>query len=737
MDSRFALNSIAIAVAIALTSNTLYAESTTPQNLDTIIIEGDAEQSAVGPDFSYVGEVSRTATKTNTPLVETPQAVSVVTREQMDDRGVISVADALKYTPSIQANFYGEDNKQDWYIIRGFKQANNGLYQDGTRLYSSSFYSWQIDPYALERVEIARGPTSTLNGQMPPGGVINVISKRAQLEEDTGEVSVKIGSYDRKEVDFDVNQTLNDDMAVRVVGLIRENGTQVDSVEAERIMIAPSFAWKINDDSKLTVLASYQKDDSDPYLQFLPLTGTLEEASYGYISSSDSLADLIGLSDWETYQREQTSVGYEFEHAFNNDLSFEQSARFSQMDITLQQFYYLSDASSFSISGDNNALIGASVNYGESDAFNIDNRFIYNTNLGNTQHTILAGVDYQSLDIEDATYNGTVFVSNTLSPFTGGAVFDLSTSNSFDNTYLYSASTFSQLTSGDLEITNTENEQLGFYLQDQVAVSDKLSIHAGVRYDDTETTTHNTSTDAKTNVENGELTSSLGASYKIGNGFVPYARYAESFTPSIKFDDNGNQAEPEYASLYEAGIKFQPSSFDGYVALAAYHLTRENVAQGSGSTFKQVGEVRNIGAELEAVVNLNRSLTVIGNLSVVDSEIIDDTDSSIVGNTPEQIAENLASLWVNYKFLDGSFNNLSLGAGVRYVGDSYAGNSNDYTVPSFTLFDVTASYRWNDYKFQLTAKNLLDKEYVATCYSDSTCFYGDRRNIIASMTYDW
>ncbi|MCV2401575.1 TonB-dependent siderophore receptor [Marinomonas sp. C2222] len=736
MNSRFVLSSIAIAVSLSI--NALYAEEagTTSQQLDTLKVEGSQEESAVGPDFSYVGEVSRTATKTDVPLVETPQAVSVVTREQMDDREIISIADALKYTPSIQANFYGEDNKQDWFIIRGFKQANNGLYQDGTRLYSSGFYSWQIDPYALERVEIARGPTSTLNGQMPPGGVINLISKRAQLEEDTGQVSVKIGSYDRKEVDFDVNKAISDDMAVRVVGLVRENGTQVDGLEAERTFIAPSLTWALSDETNLTLLASYQNDDSDPYLQFLPLTGTLDEASYGYISDSTSLADLIGYSDWETYQREQTSVGYELEHAFSDNLTFAQSARFSHMDIKLRQFYYYAAASNLNAfySGDNQALIGASVNDGSSNAFNIDNRFIFTPD---THHTVLAGVDYQFLDIKDTTYDGDVLASTT--SVATGAVFDLSTSNSFDDIYFFSATTQSLLTDDDLETTNTENKQLGFYLQDQITVTDNLSLHAGIRYDDTETTIHNTSTNAKTEVENGELTSSLGASYKLGNGFVPYARYAESFTPSIAFDADGNQAEPEYASLYEAGIKFQPTSFDGYVALAAYQLTRENVAQGTSgsSSFKQVGEVRNIGAELEAVVNLNRSLTVIGNLSVVDSEITDDTTSSIIGNTPVQVAENLASLWANYKFLGGSLNNLTLGAGLRHVGESYTSNTNSDTVPSFTLLDASASYRWNDYKFQLTAKNVLDKEYVATCSSDTTCFYGDRRNVIASMTYDW
>jgi len=735
---KFRESVLTIAISSILSSQLAFANDRENEASENVMVTAEPVNDSLGADFSYVGEYSRTATKTDLALSKTPQAVSVVTREQLDDRAVISIADALKYTPSIQANFYGEDNKQDWFIIRGFKQANNGLYQDGTRLYSSGFYSWQIDPFLLERVEIARGPTSTLNGQMPPGGIVNLVSKRAQSEEDTGEVGIKIGSYGTHELDLDINKVINEDLSVRLVSLMRENGTQVDGVDAQRVMIAPSLTWKINEDNKLTVLTSYQNDDSDPYLQFLPLTGTLEEADYGKISASTSLADLVGIDDWETFEREQTSLGYEFEHTLSDKLSFQQSARFSHMDIKLQQFYYLSDASAFGISADNSALIGASVNYGESDAFNVDNRLTYDVNIGNTKHIILVGSDYQYLDVEDATYDGNVLVSSTTSPLTGGAIFDLSEStSSFSDLSLYSINTFGQLTTDDLETTRTKNKQLGLYLQDQIMITDQLSLHAGLRYDDTETTIYNTSTGAETEINNHELTSSLGLSYELGNGYIPYARYAESFTPTISLDSNGDAAEPEYASLFEVGVKYQPTSFDGYIALATYHLTRENVAQGSGSSFTQVGEVRNIGAEFEAVVNLTKSLTLIGNFSVVDSEIKDDSDSSIIGNTPEQVSDNLASLWAKYRFSNTILEGLTIGAGLRHVGNSYAGNSNDYTVPSFTLLDSTISYHWNDYKFQLAAKNLLDKEYVATCYSDSTCFYGDRRNVTANVSYNW
>ncbi len=225
MNRQFMLTPAAVAIAMVLVTPQVLA-----QEDENIVVIGLQEDSAVGPDFSYLGAKSRTATKMDLAINETPRAVSVVTREQMDDRASISVSDALQYTPSIQTNYFGEDNKQDWFIIRGFKQANSGLYQDGTRLYSSGFYSWQIDPFALERVEVLRGAASVLYGQNPPGGVINLVSKRPQFDGGSGQVSVEYGSEDRKQISLDVNSEVNEKLAVRVQGLARKNGTRVDGV---------------------------------------------------------------------------------------------------------------------------------------------------------------------------------------------------------------------------------------------------------------------------------------------------------------------------------------------------------------------------------------------------------------------------------------------------------------------------------------------------------------------------
>ncbi|WP_186176288.1 TonB-dependent siderophore receptor [Vibrio jasicida] len=740
MNRQFMLTPASMAIAMVLATPQVLA-----QEDENLVVIGLQEDSAVGPDFSYLGAKSRTATKMDLAINETPRAVSVVTREQMDDRASISVSDALQYTPSIQTNYFGEDNKQDWFIIRGFKQANSGLYQDGTRLYSSGFYSWQIDPFALERVEVLRGAASVLYGQNPPGGVINLVSKRPQFDGGSGQVSLEYGSEDRKQISLDVNSEVNEKLAVRVQGLARKNGTRVDGVEAERFLIAPSLTYKFTDMSEITLLTSYQKDDSDPYLQFLPVEGTLKPNKNGKIS--DSLA--IGNTDWETFEREQLSLGYEFSHRFNDTTSFVQSTRYSQMEVNLRQMYsyvYAADVPGLGplldpLNERKSILRAATTEEGSSDAFNIDNRLIHNMKWGSVEHNLMVGIDYQMVSIDGKDFASDPLVADGDSILTTpiGMLpdprFDVFNPSYSDNVWLLDSTTLQPLTDADKQRTKVDNEQLGIYLQDHMLINDKWAVLLGVRYDNTSNEVHNVTTGSRTKVDNEEWTLSLGTAYITDSGFTPYFSYSQYFDPIIQQDSAGKPAKPESGDQFEVGVKYQPRSFDGYFNVAAYQATKENLARIYLNELTQIGKVENKGLELEAVANVTPSLTLLGNIAYVDSEIKEDVNTSWVGNTPSQVANTVSSAWAHYRFLEGTFDGLAFGLGARYTGESYGDNTETLKVPGYFLMDATVSYRIGDYKLQVAAKNLADKEYVATC--DGFCWYGDRRNVIANLTYDW
>lgn len=731
---------LALAITIALAATPVWAEeqdAAQQEELQTIEVNADQSEDAYGgDDFGYVGQRSLTATKTDTPVKETPRSISIVTREQMDDRAAVSIADALQYTPSIQANFYGEDNKQDWFVIRGFKQANNGLYRDGTRVYSYGFYSWQLDPFAQERVEILRGPASVLYGQTPPGGVINVISKRPQ-DYSFGSVTAEYGSYDRKQLSVDVGAAPSEDLAWRVVALGRENGTQVDDLEAERTLLAPSLKLGLGDKTELTLLASYQKDDSDPYLQFLPAQGTIESGPVGIIG--DDVA--IGNPDYEQFDRTQISFGYQLDHAFTDATSFQQSARYQKIDIDLKQ-----------LTGDayfgNEVVRSLTDEEGDAHGINLDNRLIHKWSFNNIDHTLLAGVDYQSLNVDGESYLGSGYPLIGYEAFPGvgaPATLDPTDPQYRDGDELVPVTGCGM--AGCTILTKRERTvidayQVGGYLQDQMKFDDRFVLTLGARYDHAKSEVENKSTGNEQNVRNEVWTTNAGLAWLVNDQLTAYTSYSQFFQPILQLDQNDESAKPEEGDQIEVGAKFQPEGVDGYFNLAAFKITQENLTSGSGATFRQTGEVQSEGVELEAVANISPSLSLLANATFMDPEITSNELPEEEGEKPVNVADELASMWAKYTFLDGPLSNFSIGSGVRYVGetDGYIYDPVTFArtraeVPSVTLWDATVSYRWKDFKFQVAAKNLEDKEYISTC--DYYCWYGDRRNVIGSVTYAW
>lgn len=386
-------------------------------------------------------------------------------------------------------------------------------------------------------------------------------------------------------------------------------------------------------------------------------------------------------------------------------------------------------------------LRAATIEEGSSDAFNIDNRLIHNMKWGSVEHNLMVGIDYQMVSIDGKDFASDPLVADGDSILTTpiGMLpdprFDVFNPSYSDNVWLLDSTTLQPLTDADKQRTKVDNEQLGIYLQDHMLINDKWAVLLGARYDNTSNEVHNVTTGSRTKVDNEEWTLSLGTAYITDSGFTPYFSYSQYFDPIIQQDSAGKPAKPESGDQFEVGVKYQPRSFDGYFNVAAYQATKENLARIYLNELTQIGKVENKGLELEAVANVTPSLTLLGNIAYVDSEIKEDVNTSWVGNTPSQVANTVSSAWAHYRFLEGTFDGLAFGLGARYTGESYGDNTETLKVPGYFLMDATVSYRIGDYKLQVAAKNLADKEYVATC--DGFCWYGDRRNVIANLTYDW
>ncbi|MBB2496022.1 TonB-dependent siderophore receptor [Aquipseudomonas ullengensis] len=705
---------LAMACALAAMSFAAQAaEQAKALELDATNISGELD-SPVGEDQGYVAKNSRSATKINTPLSDTPRSVSVVTQAQMDDRNVQTISQALQYSAGVQAGFYGEDNKQDWFIIRGFKQANNGLFMDGSRIYSSAFYSWQIDPYMLERIEVLKGAASVLYGQTPPGGLINLQSKRPTLDA-KNEVGVQYGSFDRKQINADVGGKLDEEGNVlyRVVALSRDTGTQVDDVDAARILLAPSMTLDFNEDTSLTLLASMQKDRSDPQLQFLPPSGTISHNPNGDIDTDTAVGD----PSYETFERDQYTLGYELNHRINDNWDFQQNLRYGHMDLELRQLFYY-----FNIT---DSVIGRGLTYndGKADNLSVDNRLLGNWIGDGWENTLLLGADYQQLKINDRSPNGypNLGVIPTLDIY--NPVYGLPIGNNFA-----------------VEDKDTRADQMGYYVQEQLKLDNHWVFLLGGRFDNSRTDFDNQTTGVKQNVRDDDFTWSGGAAYIFDNGVTAYASYSEFFLPVTDLNAvTGKPFKPEEGDQKEIGLKYQPVGIDAMFTAAVFELTQQNVkknlATPSGSVPTQLGEVRSRGIELEAQANLTESLSVIASYTKLAPETTESTNQAEEDNVPANVADELASVWANYKIQGGALNGLAFGAGVRHTSSSYGDNTETLEVPSYTLLDAMVSYQLQDVRLQLNANNVTDKEYVAAC--DYYCWYGNRRNIIASVSYDF
>lgn len=235
----FPLASSLIALAFGLGASVAVAQETgRTTTLPAVTVTDGIAESATGPVLGYVAKRSATATKTDTPLSDTPQSVSVITADRMRDQGAQTVQDALRYTAGVRGETYGLDSRGDWSTVRGTDPV---AFQDGMQQTFGYYASARPDPFTLERIEVLKGPASVLYGQGSVGGIINLVTKRP-LDTRHGEIQLQAGNYDRVQLAADLTGPLNEDKTLlyRLVAIGRDSGTQVDKVDDDRYVLMPS-----------------------------------------------------------------------------------------------------------------------------------------------------------------------------------------------------------------------------------------------------------------------------------------------------------------------------------------------------------------------------------------------------------------------------------------------------------------------------------------------------------------
>ena len=660
---------------------------------------------------SYVVDEASASTKTNTPLIETPQSISIVTRKQMDDQNAIFIGEALRYTPGLQSQTFGADSRFLWFNMRGFDATTTGLFQDGLQLRAPSFVvSYNPEPYGMERIEVPRGPASVLYGQGNPGGLVNFVSKRPMVKETFHELIFQPGSFNFQQGSFDFNDSIDQkgEFTYRLTGVVRESGTMQDFVPNDRVFIAPSLTWQPNSDTTLTILSNYQYDVFGEF-QWLPTEGTLLPNPNGVVPTDR----FLGEPAFDRQDRTFYSLGYIFDHRFDNTWSVRQKVRLNHTDRNTR------GVSGFTLRPDMRTWERfAYLNDNSLDAISVDNQLHAKFTTGPVQHTVLVGLDYQHIDIGRK-----------------GNSWDTSPIDVFNPSYSDGPPPLTGPFPTGSEIMQN---QTGLYFQEQAKVFDRLILQFGGRHDWASNNVFNTVRGTTIDEDDNKFTYRGGAVYRSEYGLAPYFSYARSFNPVGGTNFFGDPFKPETGEQFEAGLKYQPPGWDSFLTFAWFDLTRQNVVQPDPNNPLnqiQTGEMNSTGIELEAVSNFEFGLSLIATYTNFDIEITQTTIPTELNMMPANVADEMASFWADYTQPDGFFKGLGIGGGVRYTGPTFATNENLLQVDGITLGDAAIHYTKGGFRVAFNIQNVTDEKFVASCFG--ACSYGDRRTMRGTVAYRW
>ena len=678
-------------------SATVLAQDTSSTKEETVVVTSQMQSGA---------------TKLETPDIETPQSVSIVTRQQYEEQGATSVRQAVGYTPGVYANQIGASNRFDYIVLRGFSDGSlDNIYLDGLKMMgdTNSHSSLVVDPWFLDSIEVVRGPASVLYGRSSPGGIVALNSRKPSFDPG-GEIKVFSGNNNQRGAAFDVTGPVddNDRVAVRLTGMTRYADSQFDPLKEERYALMPSLTWRITDSTRLDLMAYLHRDPEGGSHSGLPYEGTVVPHAGQKISNTF----YEGEDDYDKYDRRENMVGYNFEHAFDSGWSVRQKLRYLHTKVNLNQVYaagWLNDTEL------NRGYSGSDE---KMNAITLDNQLDGSVETGPVNHRLLMGVDYQRRSNNVAGYYGAFPAIDAFNPVYGA-----------DPDYI------TQYSSEKHKL-----EQTGIYVQDQMSLN-KWRLTLGGRHDQVKVTNVNKLNDTSDTLDQGHYSSRAALLYLFDNGIAPYVSYSTAFTPTSFTDENGKILEPMKGKQWEAGLKFEPEGTQTMYSASVFRINQKNIATKEEPTdpYRSIGEIESEGVELEAVGQLTDSLRLQAAYTYTDIRYKKSSPEE-QGKRAVYAPRNQASAWLSYDVKSGPLDGLTVGSGVRYVNGITSDRQNTHTLPSYTLVDLAVGYDLSKVGLkglsaQVNVNNLTDKSYIAACNSLSYCYFGAERSIVGSLSY--
>ncbi|MEN2672677.1 TonB-dependent siderophore receptor [Herbaspirillum huttiense] len=694
------------ALAVLLAFSVLPASSVLAQTASTDNSAASTQLPTVDVVADGVNDTRFKATqsqvnKSNTPLSQTPQSVSVVTRSMLDSQQAVSLADALENVPGVVAQQYGRRGWDD-LIIRG-QVASDSLYLDGLRTTASSRVAEQL--FGLQQVEVLKGPGSLLYGLVLPGGLVNMVSKRPQGN-DFANVDVTVGSHDFYQTTVDMNKSLSENgkQAFRINGLISNSNDATDNVWFKNRYIAPSLSLDLGARTDFTILTSYQ-ERSYVRQQGLPLSGSINSNVNGALPRSL----FIGEPGARPYAANETRVGYALTHRFDDGWTLNNNVRYQQFEMSGQ----LVANNVLSSTGRSLTRTGTDQTY-EGQTFSIDTNVQRSFNTGFGKHEITLGTDYLNSREDTLSYTCTVAALNVYNPVYGARLNCPTTPNTY---------------------TSTSIRDTGLYARDNIRFGERWQLLTGLRYDNVSTYSTNLRTGAHTDTPASATTGSAALMYELLRGVRPYISYATSFYPNSGTDVSGGTFKPETGKQWEAGVKFDLDEGRTSLNVAVFDLRRRNVlvSDPNNTGFNiAVGEQRSQGGEISVTSDLRNGLSLNAGYSYTAAIVTDDGGqrSTTVGQWLDNVPRHNFTTSARYRF-KGQLAGWEWNGGVH--GQSMM-RTNGYTLPGYVLADTGVAYNAERWRAALNVKNIFNTHYYAGGLARAVAL-GDDRTILLTLGY--
>lgn len=673
-----------------------------------------------GATVGYVAKRSAAGTKTDTPILEIPQTINVVTADEISARGAISVSQALKYTPGVKVSGYTENYMlADEMASRSFAPAP--LYLDGAYLpYAGSLGGApQIEPYSLERVEVFKGPASVLYGQNQPGGIVNMVTKKPRADA-VKEVQLGFGSYGRTNAALDIGGAFDGkpELMYRLLAVANAGDQQADYTKSKRLFLAPSVTWQPSAATSLTLYAQVQEDKGVGDYQAVPSVGSLLPGPLGQRISRNFFS---GDPNYNDFWRKQVVVGADFSHRFSDAVKTQHKLLLIDVEDQYKGFYLRAFPSTAGVT-DYSRATRTKLDWGQHNSVvSLDNNVEIQATTGDVRHTLLAGVDYRRFSRKYDGYND----------YAAAAI----------NLYAPDYRTATAVPALTTRWNNTV-DQVGLYVQDQMRWKDFV-FTVGGRQDWAGIDNRDLLANTRTRQDDKAFTGRAGLTWLAGNGWAPYVSYSESFVPTLGTDFHGTPFKPTTGRQVELGVKHQPEGSDTLFTFSVFDIRQQNVTTTDTANpgySVQTGEVKSQGAEFEVKTRLNKVLDLAGGIAYNDAYTTRSNTASDIGHRTAAQPAWSATLWLNYEVFAG----LSVGSGVRWTGRAWGDSANTFRTPAYAVVDAALRYdfgkidsRMRGLEGSVNIQNLFDKTYISSCNYAFGCYYGKARNVSAAATYRW